>query len=101
MVSYTELIDKYQKENKKTVFDIERAVNDLIGNSVLNDFQVQQVRKDIANIFNEYVRLYKKHNYMKDRVEKHESNFMNRIFTFQANVSIYILVTMFMYVHRI
>lgn len=87
MISYKELIYKYQKENKKTEFDIERAINDLVGNSVLSANAVQQIRTDILKIFNEYLKLYKKHHYKIDRLEKHETSFLNRNFTFHVNVS--------------
>lgn len=87
MVSYKFLIEKYQDKDRKTAFDINQAVTDIVGNKSLTDSEVQSIRSDLSKIFAEYTKLYKKHSYKKERFEKNEQSFLNREYKYRKTVS--------------
>lgn len=86
MVTYKILIETYQFPDRKTLFDIDKAVSDIIGKNS-SESDVQTIRSDLSKIFSEYTKLYKKHSYKTDRLEKNEQSFFNREYTFRKTVS--------------
>lgn len=84
-----DLIIPFQKSNKKTVFDLDKAVTFAINNSVkkLNSGQIKKTRILINKVQKKYVSHYVRHHYIQKRVDEDIAvqNFLNKEFIFPVS----------------